>query len=79
MPASDSSRDRSLPTRKDQPRQPNFDREAYRLRDRVERPINRLKQARRIATGYEKRSDSYLAMVHIGMILLWIKPLADTA
>jgi transposase len=68
-----------IPTRKDQPRQPNFDREAYRLRNRVERLINRLKQARRIATRYEKRSDNYLAMVHIGMILLWIKPFADTA
>jgi hypothetical protein len=45
----------------------------------VERLINRLKQARRIATRYEKRGDNYLAMVHIGMILLWMKPFADTA
>jgi hypothetical protein len=68
-----------IPTRKDQPRQPNFDREAYRLRNRVERLINRLKQARRIATRYEKRGENYLAMIHIGMILLWMKPFADTA
>ena len=32
----------------------------------VERPINRLKQARRIATRYEKRAVNYLAMVLIG-------------
>jgi len=68
-----------IPTRKDQPRQRNFDRAAYRLRNKVERLINRLKQARRIATRYEKRGDNYLAMVHIGMILLWLKPFADTA
>jgi transposase len=68
-----------IPTRKDQPRQRNFDREAYRLRNKVERLINRLKQARRVATRYEKRGDNYLAMVHIGMILLWLKPFADTA
>ena len=68
-----------IPTRKDQPRQRNFDRAAYRLRNRVERLISRLKQARRIATRYEKRGENYLAMIHIGMILLWLKPFADTA
>lgn len=36
-------------------------------------------QARPIATRYEKRADNYLAMIHIGMILLWLKPFADTA
>jgi transposase len=68
-----------IPTRTDQPRQHNFDREAYRLRNKIERLINRLKPARRIATRYEKRGDNYLAMIHIGMILLWMKPFADTA
>jgi transposase len=68
-----------IPTRKDQPRQPNFDRAAYRLRNKVERLINRLKQARRIATRYEKHGENYLTMIHIGMILLWLKPFADTA
>jgi transposase len=42
------------------------------LRNRVERLINRFKQARRIATRYEKRDINYLAMLHIGMILLWL-------
>jgi transposase len=68
-----------IPTRKDQPRQRNFDRAAYRLRNKVERLISRLKQARRVATRYEKRGENYLAMVHISMILLWMKPFADTA
>jgi hypothetical protein len=31
------------------------------------------------ATRYEKRGDNYLAMIHIGMILLWMKPFANTA
>ena len=42
--------------------------------NRVERLINRLKHFRRIATRYEKRAANYLAMLHIGMILLWLKP-----
>jgi transposase len=49
------------------------------LRNRVECLLNRLKQARRIATRYEKRDENYLAMIHIGMILLWLKPFANTA
>ena len=61
-----------IPTRKDQPRQTRFDRQAYRQRNRVERLINRLKQFRRIATRYEKRAANYLAMITIGMILLWL-------
>ena len=61
-----------IPTRKDQRRQPPFDREAYRERDKVERLINRLKQLRRIATRYKKRATNYLAMVSIGMLMLWL-------
>jgi len=61
-----------IPSKSNQRRQPNFDRAAYRRRNRVERLINRLKQFRRIATRYEKRAANYLAMVHIGMLLLWL-------
>ena len=61
-----------IPSRKDQRRQPGFDREAYRQRNKIERLFNRLKQARRIATRYEKRGVNYLAMIHIGMILFWL-------
>jgi transposase len=61
-----------IPSKSNQPRQRHFDRQAYRLRNRIERMINRLKQARRIATRYEKRAANYLAMIHIGMILLWL-------
>ena len=61
-----------IPSKSDQRRRPDFDRAAYRRRNRVERLINRLKQFRRIATRYEKRAANYLAMVTIGMILLWL-------
>ena len=61
-----------IPTRKDQPVDPCFDRAAYRERNAVERLINRLKRWRRIATRYEKRAANYLAMVTVGAILLWL-------
>ena len=62
-----------IPIRKDQPRQPDFDKAAYRERNKVERLIDRLKQYRRIATRYEKRVPNYLAMVTLGMTMLWLK------
>jgi transposase len=61
-----------IPTRKDQRRNPHFDRAAYRTRERVERLINRLKQFRRVATRYEKRGPHYLAMVTLAAIVLWL-------
>ena len=61
-----------IPSKSNQRRQPNFDRAAYRRRNRVERLINRLKRFRRIATRYEKSAANYLAMGTFGMILLWL-------
>ncbi|MFL5338096.1 MAG: IS5 family transposase [Geminicoccaceae bacterium] len=61
-----------IPSKSNERRQPGFDRDAYRERNRIERLINRLKQFRRIATRYEKRAINYLAMLHIGMIMLWL-------
>ena len=61
-----------IPSKSNQRRQPHFDRTAYRRRNLVERLINRLKQFRRIATRHEKRAANYLAMVHIGMLPLWL-------
>jgi transposase len=61
-----------IPHRADQRASASFDRRAYRERNRVERLINRLKQFRRIATRYEKRAASYLAMLTIAAITLWL-------
>jgi transposase len=53
-------------------RRPPFDRAAYRERKRVERPINRLEQYRRIATRYEQRAWHYTAMLTVAAVLLWL-------
>jgi transposase len=62
----------TIPHKSNQPRHGPFDREAYRLRNRVERLMNRLKQYRRVATRYEKRSANYAAMVTIAAIMTWL-------
>ena len=62
----------TIPRRSDQTRTGPFDKAIYRERNRVERLINRLKQYRRIATRYEKRSANYRAFLTIAAILLWL-------
>jgi transposase len=61
-----------IPTKKNQRPNPQFDRDAYRERNQVERLFNRLKQYRAIATRYEKLAMTYLALLLIASILLWL-------
>lgn len=49
-----------------------FDKSVYRLRNRVERCFNRLKQFRRVATRYEKKAENYLAMLTLASIIMWV-------
>jgi transposase len=49
-----------------------FDRAVYRLCNRVERLINRLKQFRRVATRYQERAENYAAMWILVAITLWL-------
>ena len=65
---------RAVIPRRHHEKRPNngFDKTLYKERNRVERLIARLKQFGRIATRYEKTATSYLAMLTIGAILLWL-------
>jgi transposase len=60
----------TIPRKSNQKRSGPFDKEVYRLRNQVERFINRLKQFRRIATRYEKRGENYRAMIVLAAITL---------
>ena len=64
-----------IPRRSDQrpwDRRNGFDRVLYREHNRVERLVGRLKQFRRVATRYEKRANSYLAMLTLAALILWL-------
>jgi transposase len=65
----------TIPRRRTEHRSGPFDRASYRLRERVERLINRCKQYRSLATRYDKRGESYRALWTIAMTILWIKAL----
>jgi len=45
----------------------------YALRNMVERCFNKLKNARRPATRYDKTADSYLSFIHIVSIQMWMR------
>jgi transposase len=50
-----------------------LDRGLYRLRNRVERLVNRLKQFRAVAARYDKTAESFLAFVHLAAVRVWLK------
>jgi transposase len=62
----------TIPRKRNEGRTGPFDRAHYRLRNRIERLINRCKQFRRLATRYEKRAANYKAMWLIAAIILWL-------
>ena len=58
----------------------NFDREAYRRRNIVERCIGWLKECRRLATRFEKLAVNFLAMVKLAIIARYLRmELSDRA
>jgi putative transposase len=50
-----------------------YDKDTDRLREQVERFLNRLKQFRRIATRYDKLGYVFLAFMHMGAACLIVK------
>ena len=51
----------------------------YALRNKIERCFNKLKNARRLATRYDKTADSYRAFVNLVSMRLWLKHFVNTA
>ena len=47
-----------------------YDKDIYKLREKVERFFNKLQQYRRIATRYDKLGSTFLAFIHIVASLL---------
>ena len=54
-----------IPPKKNRKERIAYDQALYKLREKVERFFNRLKQFRRIATRYDKLGNTYLAFIHV--------------
>jgi len=68
-----------IPTKRNRKIQIPVDPAIYALRNMVERAFNKLKNARRLATRYDKTADSYLGFVHIVAIRLWMRHFVNTS
>jgi transposase len=68
-----------IPTKRNRLVQLPVDAAIYALRNMVERCFNKLKNARRLATRYDKTADSYLGFIHIVSIRLWMREFVNTS
>ena len=65
-----------IPMRKSRKKPVGVDWSLYRLRNLVERCFNKLKNARRVATRFDKTAESYLGFIDITSIRLWLRHLS---
>lgn len=65
-----------IPMRKSWKTRIGMDRSLYRLRNLVERCFNKLKNAGRVATRYDKTAVSFLGFIDITSIRLWLRHLS---
>lgn len=65
-----------IPPRRNRKEQTPIDGFIYALRNRIERCINRLKNARRLATRYDKTAASYLGFIEIVSARVWFRHLS---
>lgn len=65
-----------IPMRKSRKMRVGVDHGLYRLRNMVGRCFNKLKNARRVATRYDKTAESYLGFIDITSIRLWVRYLS---
>ena len=68
-----------IPTKRNRLIQMPVDAAIYALRNMVERCFNKLKNARRLATRYNKTADSYLGFIHIVSIRPWMRQFVKTS
>ena len=68
-----------IPSKRNRTRQVPIDRAIYALRNRIERAINRLKNARRVATRYDKTADCFLGFIQLTAARLWLRHFVNSA
>lgn len=62
-----------IPTKSTRKVQFTVDHVLYSLRNRIERYFSKIKNARRVATRYDKLANSFLAFVEITSIRYWLR------
>jgi transposase len=68
-----------IPFRRNRKVQPPIDGYIYALRNLIERCFSKLKHSRRLATRYDKTSESYPGFVLIASARMWCRHFVNTA
>ena len=68
-----------IPTKRNRLVQLPVDADISALRNMVERCFNNLKNARRLATRYDKTADSYLGFIHLVSIRLRMRQFVNAS
>ncbi len=68
-----------IPMRRNRKTQTPIDGAIYALRNLIERCFNKLKHSRRLATRYDKTTESYLGFVLIASARLWCRHFVNIA
>ena len=68
-----------IPTKRNRLIQMPDDAAIYVLRNMVERCFNKLKNARGLATRYDKPADNYLGFIHLVSIRLWMREFVNAS
>jgi len=50
-----------------------YDREAYKVRNLVERCFNKLKHFRRIATRYDRHARNFISFLSLAATMIWMR------
>lgn len=58
-----------IPPKKNRSEPRDYDRNLYADRNKIERPFNRLRHYRRVATRYDKLGWNYLSFVHVAAVM----------
>ena len=67
-----------IPTKSTRKVQFTVDHTLYSLRNRIERYFNKIKNARRVATRYDKLAASFMAFVDLTSIRYWLRFVNET-
>ena len=62
-----------IPPKKNRKEQREYDSHLYKIRHLVENAFNEIKRWRGVATRYAKRESSFLSIVQIACLWLWLK------
>jgi transposase len=70
---------RNIPPKNNRRWKPSFSKRLYRECNLIERFFSKLKHIRRVATRWDKLADSFLAMVQLASMRLWLRACQCTA